>query len=170
MAQHQRRIDRVLEPDYLADLPSRPVEELRAMQRESDEIETEVSYVRRLAHARIDVLRAELDRRASGGSIAELLAALPAILARGDSGRSSGGRLPRLLAPSPHIKWQRGLERLVADDSLARLPDLTDDEIHTALAELGTLESEVSGLRRRLHAVIDAVHAEIVARHAAGRR
>ncbi len=172
MPTYQRRVDRVLEPAYLTDLPSRPIEDLRVMQRETSEVETEFSYVRRLAHARMEILRAELDRRATGGSLTDLIAALPEILA-GTSPRpgpgSGGGRFPQVLAPSPDIKWQRGLERLIADDSLARLPDLSIEDIQSALGDLGTLEAEVSAVRRRLHAVMDAISAELVARHSADR-
>lgn len=171
MPKYQRRVDRVLEPSYLTDLSSRPIEELRVMQRETSEVETEFSYVRRLAHARMEILRAELDRRATGGSLSELIAALPQILA-GTPPRpapGSSGRFPQALAPSPDIKWQRGLERLIADDSLAKLPDLSVEEIQAALADLGTLETEVSSVRRNLHAVMDAISAELVIRHTAER-
>lgn len=141
------------------------------MQRETSEVETEFSYVRRLAHARMEILRAELDRRSTGGGLSDLIAALPEILA-GTSPRpapGSGGRFPQVLAPSPDIKWQRGLERLIADASLAKLPDLSIEDIQSALADLGTLELEASSVRRRLHAVMDAISAELVVRHAADR-
>src|SRR5690349_1619323 len=72
MAQHQRRIDRVLGADYLSDLDARSIDELRAMDHECAEIETELSYVRRLAQARIDIVQAEVDRRAQGGSLGGL--------------------------------------------------------------------------------------------------
>ena len=44
------------------------------------ELETEVSYVRRLTQARIDILEAELNRRSSGQSLEELIQQLPQIL------------------------------------------------------------------------------------------
>jgi hypothetical protein len=76
MSEHRRRIDKVLDPEFLADLPDWPFDELRRRQAECLEIETEVSYVRRMTQARIGILEAEIDRRASGGSIADLIAAL----------------------------------------------------------------------------------------------
>src|SRR5258708_38131506 len=63
----QRRLDRVLEPGYLDGLADRPVEEVSALKAECTELETEVSFVRRLAQGRIDILDAERDRRARGG-------------------------------------------------------------------------------------------------------
>src|SRR2546421_12864725 len=63
----QRRLDRVLDPGYLEGLADRPVDEVSAMKAECTELETEVSFVRRLAQGRIDILDAERDRRANGG-------------------------------------------------------------------------------------------------------
>ena len=55
------RSSRVLDPAYLDGLDDRSVDELRAKHAECLELETEVSYVRRLTQARIDILEAELD-------------------------------------------------------------------------------------------------------------
>ena len=63
MTDGHERSARVLDPAYLAGVEDRPVDELRAMHAECLELETEVSYVRRLAQARIDIVEAELDRR-----------------------------------------------------------------------------------------------------------
>src|SRR5438445_11923992 len=81
MGGRRRRIDKVLDPEFLVDLPEWPLDELRRRQAECLEIETEVSYVRRMTQARMDILEAELERRASRGFVGDLVAALPAILA-----------------------------------------------------------------------------------------
>ena len=70
------------------------------MDEECREVETELSYVRRLAQARIDIIRAEIDRRAAGGSLGDLIAALPEILADDGAARRSG-RQPPARAISP---------------------------------------------------------------------
>ena len=67
MSQQPRRIDVVLGPEYLEGLEDRDIDDVRAMHEQCLEIETEVSYVRRLAQARMEILRAEQDRRARGG-------------------------------------------------------------------------------------------------------
>lgn len=169
MTDHQRRIDRILAPGYLADLSSRSDDELRAMREECAEVETEYSYLRRLAQARIAILEAERERRASGAPLADLVAQLPHILAdappRPDQAR---GRLPMLLAPKKLDGYSRGLERLVEDDTLAKLPQLGDDDLAESLEQLQALEREVSDVRRTLHRAIDAIGAEIGARAASG--
>ncbi len=161
----RRRLDRMLEPAYLEGVDARPDDEVRSMKQECDEVETELSYVRRLAQGRMELIRAEQQRRATGGSLEDLVAALPQILA-GESRRAapSRSRLTPMLAPPASIPWVRGRERLVHDDALARLPDLSDEELATELAELAELEREVSGHRRELHAVLDVLERELARR------
>jgi hypothetical protein len=169
MSEHRRRIDKVLDPAYLADLSEWPLQELRRRDAECLEIETEVSYVRRMTQARIDILEAELDRRARGGSVSELVAMLPEILAdEGPRAPVEKSRLNRRLAPSMDIQWRRGREHLITDDTLATLPNLDEDELRSTMRELGVLEQEMSQQRRGLHQVIDRMDAELSARHKVG--
>ena len=169
MGERRRRIDKVLDPEFLVDLSDWPLDELRRRQTECLEIETEVSYIRRMTQGRIDILEAELDRRASGGSVGDLIAALPEILAdEGPRAPVEKSRLTRRLAPSMQIEWRRGRERLITDATLAKLPNLDDDELRSTIRELGELEREVSQQRRELHQVIDRMEANLAARHKVG--
>jgi hypothetical protein len=162
----RRRLDRVLSPEYSAGVAVASTDDVRAMRQECSEIENEVSYVRRLAQARVEILKAELDRRAAGGSVGDLIAALPKILAGEGGPRTSAPntRLPQQFAPSLDIKWNRGLERLVADDTLANLPTLSEEELHATLEQLRAFETEISETRRALHKVIDDFDLEIAMR------
>lgn len=164
-APHQRREDVILGEGYLDGIDAKPLDDVRAMHEACLEVETEVSYVRRMAQARIDIVGAELDRRSAGGSVGDLVAQLPTILAddrpRTDPAHS---RLPRHLAPSMNIAWRRGLERLITDATLVNLTTLSEDELHETVDQLGTLEGEMSQRRRALHGVIDVIEAELAAR------
>jgi hypothetical protein len=166
MAEHRRRVDKVLDPAYLTELGDWSLDEVRRRHAECLEIETEMSYVRRVAQARVDILEAELDRRAGGGSVGDLIASLPEILSdeepRPPAERS---RLPRQLAPSMEIRWRRGLERLIADGTLADLPALSDDDLRTTIVQLRELEQQASAQRRALHGVIGRLEADLAARH-----
>jgi hypothetical protein len=168
MSDRRRRVDVMLDPAYLDGVADRSLDELHEMHEECLEVETEVSYVRRLAQARIDIVRAELDRRRAGGSVGDLISALPKILAdehpRASPARS---RLPHHLAPSPAIEWRRGLEYLINDDTLVNLPTIPDDKLEQTLGKLAELEQETSARRRALHAVIDTLEAELASRHVA---
>jgi hypothetical protein len=166
----RRRADVILEPSYVEGIADKTIEDVRAMHEECMEVETEVSYVRRLAQGRMDIVQAELDRRAAGGTIGDLVAALPQILA--DDGPRADpvtSRLPRHLAPAPAIEWKRGLEYLITDATLVNLPTLSEEELRSTLEQLRELESETSARRRSLHGVIDTIEAELTARHAVGR-
>ena len=158
----------MLSPEYLDGLGDQSLDHLRAMHEECLEVETEVSYVRRIAQARIDIVKAELDRRAAGGSVGDLVSALPKILAD-DTPRAAPehSRLPRHLAPAPNIEWKRGLEHLITDATLVNLPTMSDESLAHTVEQLGELEQETSERRKALHVVMDAIEAELAARHVA---
>jgi hypothetical protein len=161
----QRRADRVLDPAYLSNLAAFDVDGLHQKKDECVELETEYSFVRRLAQGRIDIIEAEQRRRETGGGLDELLAMLPKILAdQGPRPSPSQARLAQQLAPSPDIAFSRGLEHLVGDATLARLPDLSDEEIAEALTQLKQLEREVSAVRRSLHEVLHVLETDLAQR------
>ena len=126
------------------------------------ELETEVSYVRRLTQARIDILEAEILRRSSGQSIEELIQQLPQILAdAGPRGNPASSRLPLQMAPERESEWAPRFEEF--DGVLANLPTLSDAELDDAIAGLRALEREVSDERRALHGVIDHLDQSLAA-------
>jgi hypothetical protein len=156
MAAAHDRSAHVLDPEYVIDLEASSIEALRAKHAECVELETEVSYVRRLTQARIDILEAEVQRRSSGGSLEDLISRLPEILAdAGPRGNPASSRLPLQMAPEQDSEWAPELEQF--DGVLANLPTLTDTELQEAIAGLRSLEREVSDQRRELFAVIDRI-------------
>jgi hypothetical protein len=163
---HRRRLDVMLDEGYLDGIESKLLDEVRHLHEETLEVETELSYVRRMAQARIDIISAELDRRRAGLSVTDLVAMLPEILSD-DSPRTdpAHSRLPRHLAPNPAIQWRRGLEHLITDATLANLPTLSDDELLENRDQLHTLEREMSQRRHALHRIIEAIEADLAARH-----
>ena len=115
--------------------------------------------------------RAERERRTSGGSLEDLIAGLSRILADvGPRPAPSQGHLPQVLAPSPTIQWSRGLESLVGDSTLLRLPDLSDEELEDVRRQLGDLEREVSAARHSLHDVLHVLEQELAERIQAARQ
>ncbi len=163
------KIQRLLDPQYVAGLDARSLEELRAMKAECVDVENALSYLRRLAQARTEILNAERDRRARGGSVGDLVKDLPRILSN-ESGRASvvDTRVPPPDAPAVELHWPDKREELVADTTLANLPLLSDDELQSTLDRLQGFERELSGTRRSFHTVIDALEREIAARQVAG--
>jgi hypothetical protein len=163
------RIQRLIDPAFVAALDSRQLDELRVMKSECNEFENALSYRRRLAQARIEILEAEQERRARGGSVEDLVKDLPRILSA-ESGRSSitDTRVPPPDAPGLELHWPDGREQLIADTTLAHLPLISADELDSTLERLRAFERELSDLRTAMHGVIDAVEGEIAARQVAG--
>src|SRR6478752_3065488 len=150
MADAYERSAHVLDPEYVAALDGSSIEELRTKHAECVELETEVSYVRRLTQARIDILEAEIERRTNGGSLEDLISRLPEILAdSGPRGNPASSRLPMQMAPEQDSECFDGV--------LANLTTLSDTELDEAIAGLRALEREVSDQRRELFAVIDRI-------------
>ena len=153
--QHERSA-RVLDPAYVVDLANREISDLRVMHSECLELETEVSYVRRLCQARIDILEAEIERRATGGSLEDLIARLPQILAdAGPRANPAKSRLPIQMAPEQESEWAPQLGE--SEALLANLPSLSEDGLRAAIVGLRSLERDVSDQRRQLHTVIDQI-------------
>jgi hypothetical protein len=163
----RRRIDRVLGPGFLAGLAARPLEDVRSLRDEAAQEETDLSYLRRLLHARIDIVRAERRRRAVGGPPVAV-GDLPAILADNAIGPASGsGRFQRL-EPSRAESHRRYVEALVADVDLSDVGTLTDADLAEVLAAYIDEEQAISQRRRQVQAVVDALNAEIAGRYRAG--
>ena len=157
------------EPDDLVGIQERPIEEIRSMRAECQDVETGLSYLRRVVQGRLDIVAAELNRRRSGGDpadVSRLIEQLPAILA--DHLRAPGlGRLPSTLGPG---KVDSGLQSRV-DAVVEELDDLaavTDDQLVDGRERLAELEHEISERRRAMFDRIDALQAELTRRYRTG--
>lgn len=175
----RRRIDRVLADNYLDDLRVLPLDELRALRDEADQEETDLSYLRRLLHGRIDLIRAELARRHGtdtrepgprdpDGQVPSLIASLPDILAdeRQVPARGRGRHLSAV--PSRVGAHRRRVEALVAELGLADLASDPEERLISARALLEAEEREQSVIRRQVQAVVDACTAELTRRYKEG--
>jgi len=163
------RIRQILDPEYVAALDARALDDLRAMRSRCSEYELTVSYDRRVVQARMEILDAERDRRKRGGSLDELVADLPRILGA-ETGRASASatRVVGEQTPSIELHWPDGRETLIADSTLANLPTLGDAELERTIERLRDFERELSEIRHELHGVIDQLDKEIASRQVAG--
>lgn len=163
-------VDRVLQDDYLGDLPSRPIEHIRAMRAECRAVEDKVSYLRRMVQGRLDIVAADLRRRSEGGSPADLSSLvdqLPDIL--GSESRAAGpGRLPSGLVSVDDDDLTADLDVVAGPGVLDALPELTDEAVADLARRIGDLEREVSSRRKGLFSRIDALQAELARRYRTG--
>jgi RsiG-like len=157
-----------------------PIDELRALRAQLLSEEDAVSYVRRLAQARLDLLDAELRRRADAanrgapdgeargddGATAELADDLPAIL----GGHLTGGpaRPPRPAEDVSGHPLAIELENLCARLGSADVASLDDAELAELQTELRAFEQDRSRERQDLFARLDALSAELVRRYREG--
>lgn len=160
----KRRIDRVTAEGYLDGLGEKDLASVRTMRDECRQEETVLSFERRLLHARIDLLRAELDRRAGGASLMERL---PSILAADDRPASRGG-YPMDDPVLDFDRPKRRVEMLISDDTLANMTSLPPEQIDGIIATLSDAERDVSEQRRSVQRVLDAINAEIARRYKSG--
>ncbi len=164
-------LERVTDPAYLEGLAQADLDVVRRKRQECQDLENGLSYVRRLLHGRLDIVRGELENRRAGAEPADLeaiIGRLPALLSEG-SRSDSLPRPPQDLAPDNEA------EALVAEldarfpaSQLGELPTLDLPEIVGLAEDLAAYEREVSGRRSALHEVIDRLHDEIIRRYRAG--
>jgi hypothetical protein len=169
--QGTRRIDRVLAEDYLTGLQQAALADVRALRDEAEQEEVDLSYIRRLIQGRMDIVRAELNRRegSSAGTeqgnlvdnLAQVLADEPRAAARG-MGRHT------TIEPSRVDSHRRYVEALVADVDLTDTASRTSDQLHHAMRVLADEEQALSGKRRQVQVVMDACQAEITRRYRDG--
>jgi cell division protein ZapA (FtsZ GTPase activity inhibitor) len=164
------QLDRVLADDYVGDVTTLAMDDLRAKRAECQALEVGLSYQRRMAQGRLDLVAAEQRRRAEGGdppSEDDLVRNLAATLA--DRQRPPGnGRLPQLMAPEVGDIDTDQLDGIAGPGALARLTEQGDDDLAQLVERLSAYEADVSRRRRALHERIDALQAEITRRYRTG--
>jgi hypothetical protein len=167
-------LDRLLDADYLGDLQSRPIEEVRSMRDECRRAEDGLSFVRRQAQGRLDIVAAELQRRNEGkgpSDAGDIVDMLPEILGHGVSattGSITNVRPTSLEPPDDAGRMIVELEGILHESSLLGLGQITDEELRQLLDRLTEYERIVSDRRRGLHDRLDALQAEIVRRYKTG--
>jgi hypothetical protein len=164
MAEYRRRIDIVREPKFIEELESLDLDELRSRKKMADEVETELSYYRRLLHGRLDLLGFELRRR-SGEEKRSLIEALPDVLGAGEVSGGGRSRYPTVFSPDLPDDRRRHIDHVLNDDFLSRLPALDNAELSEIETTLNDTESKISSDRREVQRVVDVLHQELVRRY-----
>lgn len=164
-------LDQLLADDYVGAVEALDLAVLRARRAECKAVETGLSYLRRLVQGRLDVVAAEVARRAAGGDaddLAELIARLPDLLA--GSTRSEGsGRLPDTLGTGEVDQTLSDeLDAILSHRHLSDVSEVADADLEAARGELAAFEEKVSALRRAMFDRIDAFEGELTRRYRTG--
>lgn len=163
----RRRIDRVLSPEYASEIEGRALGDVRDLRDEAAQEETDLSYLRRVLHARIDIVRAEQRRRGENGS-ATVVEQLVAILSDNAVGPANGSGRYQTTEPSRAEAHRRHVEALVSDVDLSDVMSLSDEKLDRALSAYTAEEDSVSSRRREVQQVVDRLNAEIARRYREG--
>ncbi|MBT2444656.1 ABC transporter substrate-binding protein [Streptomyces sp. ISL-36] len=147
------------------DLAALRLPELRALRRDAQGDEADLSYVRRMLQGRIDILRAELARRTDPE--APVLDRLSEILADAPSRLRTSARHVTLSTPRSE-EYRRLAAEMLSEVELSDLGARTDDELHTAMGRLAGYEQQVSRRRQQLQRTADDCSAEIARRYREG--
>lgn len=166
-----QELDEILDPSYLEGIEELSVAEIRSRRATCQDVETALSYLRRLAQGRLDIVSTELDRRSAGGdpgNLEDLIDRLPEVLSDRTRGPGSG-HLPQTLAPGPVegalVEELAGME---VEARLTDLPGVADAWLEATRDRLVEFDHKVSGLRRALFDRIDTLQDELGRRYRTG--
>jgi len=142
------------------------LDELRTLRNELQSEDDVVSYVRRVAQARLDLVRAESHRRDRGESHEDLPSELRVVL----SSHLTGGppRPPRPVENLDDHELSDRLDAVCAEHGFSRLEDLMSSELANLDDQLTAFERQVSDDRRERYERLDALSAELVRRYREG--
>lgn len=160
-----RRIDRVLAEGFLDGLSEWPMAQLRERRRDAEQEEADLSYIRRMLQGRLDIVLAELRRRAGDGE--EVVDILAEVLAD-EAGASKRSVRYITVEPSRVGEVRRAEERAASDVLILDVESRSDAELNEAIAALRAHETEVSELRRQVQQVADALSSEVARRYRDG--
>ncbi|MFJ8596102.1 aerial mycelium formation protein [Streptomyces sp. NPDC093598] len=155
-------------------LPALSLPDLRTLRRETQRDEADLSYLRRLLQGRIDILRAEVARRApadvasaAAPDEASVVERLAEILRDAPARHRSSARHLTLGTPQGE-EFRRLAAEMLAEVELSDLDARTDLELNTAMGRLERYEQQVSRRRQRLQRTADECSAEIARRYREG--
>lgn len=166
--QPPRRIDRVLDRAFVENLPAVPLAQLRERRAEASAEESDLSYLRRVLHGRLDIIAAETTRRADGDQ-SPLVTRLTEILADPPSRRVASARHLSLgNGDAMAGEYRVALEARLREFAVPDLPTCPDQTLRDAACTLSGFEREVSDLRRRVQIVVDECAADLARRYREG--
>ena len=169
-------VDQLIDPGFIEGLRALPLSEIRSRRSQCQDAEEALSLRRRLVQGRLDIVQAELLRRAGGGSsedVSKLVESLPDILVERGDRHLGPGRLTSLDTDSTTLgpdfdAFAEAVDRVVGGARLTKLADDGDEDVRTIADKLDQLERDISHQRHQLHAHIDRFQEEIVRRYKSG--
>jgi hypothetical protein len=169
-------IEQLTNPDFVKDLTALPLTEIRNRRTQCQDAEETLSLQRRLVQGRLDIVQAELYRRAGGGDeadVATLVESLPDILVERGDRHLGPGRLTSLENDAQELgadfeAFSASLDSIVDGARLSNLGKEEEPELRSIADQLDAIERAVSENRHKLHSHIDRLQEEVVRRYKSG--
>jgi len=173
-------------PEMLDDLRAKPLPRLRDLRVQLTQAEGDVSFVRRVAQGRLDIVGHEVARRERGSSDSDgpevvsasgILFDMPDILTDpapepsdlADVPHTMPQRMVQVMEPGPiALALIDELDKAASPGDLARVEQLAQGALADLFDRLRTFEVDLSSARRTLHDRIDRIQAEIARRYRDG--
>ena len=141
------------------------LDELRALRTELQQRDDVVSYARRVAQARLDLVKSEMARRADDGLVSD---EVTEVLSQHLTGGGGPARPPRPAEDLSDDELSAELDAICAEHHFGRLEELDEPELDTLADAIGEFEQRVSQDRRERFDRLDALSAELVRRYRDG--
>ena len=165
-------LHRLLDDKYVKGLEEMSVAQVRDRRDECAAVEDALSYLRRWVQGKLDIVLADLERRAgglTGGDLAQVVEQLPEILSDGGRSGAPRGRMRRNIGPDVNYrKLTAEVDRIMDVDTSAGLLGLSEQDVRRIADSLHDLEQKVSIRRTAVQDRIDNFQAEIVNRYKSG--
>jgi hypothetical protein len=156
------RIDRITAPEFVGGLSELSLSDLRARRDECLAEREYLSYLRRLVQGRLDILKAEAERRQRGDDPSRLVEHVAEAMSNaGPTGTVRGEAIRLTIPPEDITRAEARVAQLVAASANSDPRSFSDEEVGAALERLGAEERSVSADRRRVLDVHDALQDEL---------
>lgn len=166
--QLDRLLDGLLDDTDISGLTQRSIDQLRDLRDRLHTLEHGLSYGRRMAQGRLDIVMCEIDRRTGGDAPSELLSRLPDVL----SLHTRSADLPRPFRDEELPAFAGAiiddLDLVLTPAEMASLSGVDEERLAEIQGGLLSVERMLSSKRHEVHRLIDEVQEQIVARYRSG--
>ena len=148
---------------HIAEADKRALGEIRLL---LENVENQLSYVRRIAQGRIDIAKSELAVRSAGQSrsdLSDVIRRLPDVLC--DKKDQNGLARPIDIEIDPDPEYGIELDEVVPPMRMLDIGRLDRGDLREMVACLESIESLISGHRRIVHERLDTVHIATAGRY-----
>jgi hypothetical protein len=164
------QLNEIMESTDFERLGDRSIGELRNLRDRLNGVEAGLSFGRRMAQGRLDIVQAEAEARRGGDPTvaAELLGSLPHVLAGNTRSATAPRPMREIELPDFASELVEATDAIVSPKELSDLGTLSDDELAQVAESLGDHERTVSLTRMNVHRIIDQVQEQIIGRYRDG--